>query len=147
MDSRGHLGRALSLRGEEGSELVEFALVLIPLALFLFGIIQWGLIFAANMTLRNASVIAARYATLGPTNQVTQAQVRDKAKQAVAPLLDPDVATATVNLTNVAIGSTTGSTGTSVRVDYNLRLIIPWVVLGTNVSNGHIALSATTVMR
>jgi hypothetical protein len=33
-----------------------------------------------------------------------------------------------------------------VALTYNLKLFIPWVVYGTSVSNGQIALSATTTM-
>ncbi len=147
MGKRGHLGRRLSGGREEGSELVEFALVLLPLALLLFGIIQWGFIIAANMTVRNATVVAARYAIVSIATNAPGVnpipQIRAKAKQAVAPLLDPNIANPTV-LPNFIIGTTTG---TSVRIDYNLRLIIPWVVLGSNVSNSHIPLHATTIMR
>ncbi len=149
MGKRGHLGRRLSGGREEGSELVEFALVLVPLALLMFGIIQWGFIIAANMTIRNATVVAARFASVAivtniPTSNPTD-QIKAIAKQAVKPLLDPNTAIPTVNLTNVIIVGNT--TGTSVRIDYNLKLIIPWVVLGSNVSNSHITLHATTIMR
>ena len=146
MGKRRHLGRALSLGGEQGSELVEFALILVPLALLLFGIIQYGFIFAARMTIRNATVIADRAASLGPhTNNVDIANIQNIAKNAVAPLLDPNNVVSPVNVnTNALVG---GTNAVSVQLQYNLHLIIPWVVFGTNISDGHITLSATTVMR
>ena len=149
MSKRRHLGRRLSSGQEGSSELLEFALIVLPLALLLFGIIQYGFIFAAYTTIRNASVVAARFATVAivtnlPANDPTS-QIQAVATQAVKPMLDPTKATATVGLTNVTVGATNGAT--SVQVQYDLPLIIPWVVLGTNVSNRHITLSATTVMR
>ncbi|MBF8291086.1 MAG: TadE-like protein, partial [Chloroflexi bacterium] len=54
-------GRALSGRPyQKGQSLVEFALVLTPLFLILLGIIQFGFIFNAYITLTNATREAAR---------------------------------------------------------------------------------------
>ncbi len=44
--------------------MVEFAAVLLPLLLIIVGIIQFGLIFGANVTLTNAAREAARAATI-----------------------------------------------------------------------------------
>jgi hypothetical protein len=44
--------------------MVEFAMVLLPLLLIVVGIIQLGLLFAANVTLTNATREAARSATI-----------------------------------------------------------------------------------
>lgn len=139
-------GRGLSWWQRSGESLAEFALVLLPLFLVLFGIIQYGFIFAATMTVRNATVIAARYAMLGPTNSTNVAKVQAVARQAVGPMLNPNNVTAVnVSLTNVTVGATNGAT--SVEIQYSLPLIIPWIVRGTNVSNDHLLLKATTIMR
>jgi len=139
-----HIGRRASGEGESGQSLVEFAMVLLPLALLLCGICQYGFIYAANMTIRNATVIAARYATLSTTNIPTTDQIQDFAKQAVAPMLNPALATAIVD-TNVTVGG--ANWATSVRIQYDLPLIIPWVVYGTNIPGSSLSLSATTIMR
>lgn len=47
-----------------GQALVEFAAVLLPILLIVVGIIQFGLIFGANVTLTNATREAARSATI-----------------------------------------------------------------------------------
>jgi Flp pilus assembly protein TadG len=52
--------RAASRR-DEGAAAVEFALLLIPLLLILFGIMSFGLYFAGSLGLSNASREAARY--------------------------------------------------------------------------------------
>lgn len=49
---------------DRGQAMVEFAMVLLPLLLIIVGIIQFGLLFGANVTLTNASREAARAATI-----------------------------------------------------------------------------------
>ena len=51
-------------RGPRGQAMVEFAAGLLPLLLVVVGIIQFGLIFGANVTLTNAAREAARAATI-----------------------------------------------------------------------------------
>ena len=128
--------------GESGQSLVEFAMVLLPLALLLCGICQYGFIYAANMTIRNATMTAARYATLSTTTP-TPGQVQDFAKQAVAPMLDTNLAIPTVD-PNVTVGGANGAT--SVQIQYDLPLVIPWVVPGKTAGDS-LTLTATTIMR
>jgi Flp pilus assembly protein TadG len=49
---------------ERGQAMVEFAAVLLPILLIVVGIIQFGLIFGANVTLTNAVREGARAATI-----------------------------------------------------------------------------------
>jgi TadE-like protein len=51
-------------RGMDGQALVEFAAVLLPVLLIVVGVIQFGLLFGANVTLTNAVREAARAATI-----------------------------------------------------------------------------------
>lgn len=145
-------GRMSLLRRESGQHLVEFALVLLPLALLLCGICQYGFIYCAAMTVRNASATAARYATLGnggaygtTTNAPTVAQIQSVAQDTLAPMI-----TATINNVIVTVdqNATVGGVGgaTSVKVQYNLPLIIPWVVPGRSAGDTR-AITATTIMR
>jgi Flp pilus assembly protein TadG len=61
---RGRL-RASRRRGEaRGQALVEFVAVLVPLLLLVVGIIQFGLLFAANVTLTNAAREGTRAGTI-----------------------------------------------------------------------------------
>ena len=133
--------RALD-EGESGSALVEFSLVLVPLLVLLCGICQYGFIYAANMTIRNATMTAARYAILSTTTP-TAGQVQDFAKQAVAPMLDPALATANVD-PDVTVGDAGGAT--SVQIQYDLPLVIPWIVPGETAGDS-LSLTATTIMR
>jgi|SRR5579871_1783392 len=126
-------GRTTPINRRGGQTLIEFALTLPLLALVLFGIIQYALIFAASITIRNASVMGAREAVIGTNNAAAVA------KAAVAPLLSPSLASATLQTTNVA-----GAYAYSLTVTYPLPLIIPFVVPGGASSR---TLTATTVMR
>jgi Flp pilus assembly protein TadG len=47
-----------------GQAMVEFAMVLLPLLVVVVGIIQFGLIFGANVSLTNAAREGAREATI-----------------------------------------------------------------------------------
>jgi len=67
------------VHGEEGQNLVEFALLLPILLYILMGIIQFGLIFAVYVTINNSVREAARWGSIyvydntlgGPTNNDT----------------------------------------------------------------------------
>lgn len=50
--------------GEVGQAMVEFAAVILPILLILVAVIQFGLLFGANVTLTNAAREGARAATI-----------------------------------------------------------------------------------
>lgn len=54
-------------RDQSGSAVIEFALAVPVLFLFIIGIIQLGLLFSAYAGMGNAVNEAARYATISPT--------------------------------------------------------------------------------
>ena len=147
MGKRKYVGWRMWSRRQAGSSLVEFALVSVPLFLLLFGIIQFGFIFAAYMTVRNATVIAARYANLQATPPHTVDDIKAFAKLQVKPMLNPNNVTAVnVSQDNVVQIGTVAITNTSVEIQYNLPLIIPWVVHGTNAPGSYLV-KATSIMR
>jgi Flp pilus assembly protein TadG len=55
------------LRDERGANMVEFAVALPVLVLFIWGIFQVGLIYQANAGMQHALGEAARFATIFPT--------------------------------------------------------------------------------
>ena len=124
------------------STLVEFAMVLPLLAMLLFGIIQWGFIIAAQITLRNATAVGARYATLQTNPLPTQQQIVSVTQAAAAPMLKSDQVVVAVN-TDATVGGVGGAK--SVQATYSLPLIIPFVV-AQNLPKS-VTLSATTIMR
>jgi len=122
---KGLLGKRFN--SVSGTTLVEFALTIPLLALLLFGIIQYGFIFAAYTTLRTGASAAARYATLSLPNP-TVPQIQSYAKSAIGPMLLTNGVTAVNVNTNATVGGVTGAK--SVQINYNLELIIPFVVPG-----------------
>jgi Flp pilus assembly protein TadG len=116
--------------------MVEFAVVMPLLAVMLFGIIQYGFIFAAHITLRNATAVGARYATLQTVPAPTLTQIQNVTKSAAGPMLATN--------TNVTVGGVSGAK--SVQAQYNLKLIIPFVVPGATPGSS-VTLTATTIMR
>lgn len=120
-----------------GQTLVEFAIAVVLLALLLFGIIQYGFIFGAYITVRNASAVGARQAVID-TNQAETA-----ARDALSPMLSKANPPATVALTQTNVA---GVNAQSMTVTYDLPLIIPWVVIGSSTPTS-VTLRATTVMR
>ena len=66
----------------EGQSLVEFALVLTPLFLILLGIVQFGFIFNAYITITNATREAAREASIYVYDQTLTQGQNDAARNA-----------------------------------------------------------------
>ncbi len=136
----------MTIRQESGSALVEFALVLLPLALLLCGICQYGFIYAALLTVRNATVVGARYGALvTSTNTPTGDQISSVAQNALGPMLSTnDLSTVVTVDTNATVGGAPGAV--SVTIQYKLPLILPWVVPG-KAAGDTLPLTATTIMR
>jgi Flp pilus assembly protein TadG len=60
----GRLRLPFATRAARGQAMVEFAFVLLPVLLLIVGIVQFGLLFGANVTLTNAAREAARAGTI-----------------------------------------------------------------------------------
>ncbi|MFZ5626308.1 MAG: TadE/TadG family type IV pilus assembly protein [Bacillota bacterium] len=66
-------------RGERGQALVEMALVLPLLLMLLFGIIEFGRIFHAYLTVNNGAREGARLAVVGAQDTAIIARIKDTA--------------------------------------------------------------------
>lgn len=73
-------GRRSDGRSERGAAAVEFALVLLPLALLVFGIIEFGLLLNKQISVANGAREAARYAAI----HYAELDVIDQAKARAA---------------------------------------------------------------
>lgn len=71
MTWRSRTGRA---RGERGASAVEFALVLLPLLLIVFGLIQYGMYFYSSQTGSNTVNAAARQLSVGNCDTAAELQ-------------------------------------------------------------------------
>lgn len=76
-------------REEKGSALVEFALVITLFLMLLMGMVEFGRIFHALLTVENAARQGARVAAVGGTDEQIRAAVRSVSTQ--VPLDDGDI--------------------------------------------------------
>jgi Flp pilus assembly protein TadG len=122
------------MKSESGQSLVEFALIVPLLVLLLFGIVDFGRIFHAYLTIDHAGREAARAASIGKDDtQVKSTAVTD----AVGIGLTSDRVVISPNGTRVS------GNDVSVTITYPITFLTP--VIGSIV--GPITLEDTTVMR
>lgn len=67
-------------RNERGAALIEFAIALPVLVLFIYGIFRLGLLFQANAGMQHALGEGARLATIYPTPSNSQIQTKMNSK-------------------------------------------------------------------
>lgn len=122
--------------------MVELALTIPILAMFLFGIVQYGFIFGAYVTLQNAAGVAARFATLSDPKP-SEAEVAAVARDAIMPMLPVQQLRAPqVNL-NESVGGVGGAR--RVELTYDLQIFFPFVVPQSQ--NGVFPLTTSVIMR
>jgi Flp pilus assembly protein TadG len=131
----------LRCREERGSSLVEAAILLPFLVLMVFGIIEYGSIMSAYVTLRNASAVAARAAVL---DAATATGIKQAAKDAISPMLDQSRLTDDRILIDTT-KQVNGQNATEVKLSYDLPLVVPFIVPGH--TGDHLTLTAATTMR
>ena len=124
------------LKGEDGQDIVEFALVLPILAMLLFGIIDYGWIFYNQARVGNAARDGARFAVMNykeaeaskgalTTEAYLQKQVEDNVKD----VLPGNLQTTDADLT-VTVGKVTNAPGDEkivVTVSAKIKLFTPVV--------------------
>lgn len=153
-------GRRHPASGEDhGAAAVEFALVVIPLLLIVFGIIEFGLIFAQNQALGNGARQGARLGVVAnpsgsgsPTescaailSQVQSAAstigIASGAISAQVDITDPTAGTSTpcpaassgASTTVFPCQGTNSGTIMTVTATYNSKVLVPLVITGSTV--------------
>lgn len=125
-------------QGDRGAAAVEFALVLPVLLLVIFGIIDFGRMLYAKITLAEAAREGARAAAL-----VGQSAGQSQVAKSVTGL---DTSAGPVTATVVACTSDPDADAT-VTVTYTFKLVTPLAALvGIGGSDGEIPLTETSVM-
>lgn len=120
-----------------GQTLVEFTFVCLLLVTLLFAICQYGFLFAAYITVRNASAVGARqYAVL----LKSAAESQKAAIGACYPMLQTNLVTATAGTATII----TNNDAKSMTVSYAMPLVVPFVVPGGGATK---TLTATTIMK
>jgi Flp pilus assembly protein TadG len=121
------------MKSQNGQSLVEFALVLPLLVLLLFGIMDFGRIFHAYLTIDHAGREAARAASIGKDNTTVKSTAVNGATGLAL----------TVGQVGVTPATRTSGTDVTVTIIYPITFLTP--VIGSIV--GPITLEDTTVMR
>ncbi len=124
--------RTIELRSERGQSLTEFALALPILALVLFAVIQFGIVFNNYVTLVDATRAGARKGAVG-RQQPNPAQAVSDEVQASAKDLDSSKLTVTVNSTWQPSSDVT----VTARYPYSISL------LGMVVKSGYLTTTTT----
>ncbi|WP_066314429.1 TadE/TadG family type IV pilus assembly protein [Bacillus sp. FJAT-29814] len=122
------------MKSEKGQSMVEFALILPLLILMLFGIIDFGRIFHAYLTIDHAGREAARAASIGKDDTFIKQKAVDNG------------VSISLKGTNVAIsptGTKKSGDNVTITITYPINFLTP--VIGNVV--GPITLKDTTVMR
>lgn len=120
--------------------MLEFAVVLPVLIVFILGIIQYGLIFANHLVLLNTTATAARYSTVGEPRP-TYDEVSAFISLSMYSPLSVD------RIKSVSLVENAGGLDDvrEVTVKYSLELFFPWIVPQN--SNGILELTATAITR
>ncbi len=122
-------------RNVKGQTIVEFALILPILLLILLGILEFGRIFSAWMSITHASREGARDAALGGTTLQVEERI-----DAVSAGLNP----ARIVVLVTPSGSRPRGTMVTVRINYSIDMITPLI---GNVVGDPLNISAETTMR
>ncbi|WP_270181368.1 TadE family protein [Alkalihalobacillus sp. CinArs1] len=122
------------MKSEKGQSMVEFALVLPVLIVLLFGIVDFGRIFHAYLTIDHASREAARSASVGEDDATIRAVAVDNATS--------------INLSGSQVSISPGGKKTSgsevrITISHNIDFLTPVIASLT----GPIDLTSTTAMR
>lgn len=147
--------------GSDGQSVAEFAIVAVPLLLLLLGILQFGLIYNAQVGLTNAIRDAARFGSTQPALDETSAGITatstyNKLTASLAKYVSPYNAGDLDSTTRVCVSQHADGAGADpafVRVTaaYDHPLIVP--LIGSIIdaidgsSNGRFRITATTELR
>ncbi len=141
-------GHVRTNRDDSGAVAVEFALVMPILLLVVFGIINFGFVFAQQIALNNGARQGARYAAVDGR---TCDQIATEAKQSAATVGMTAAQVPTPTITPACSGSSKPCTGTTPGTNVTVTMTIPaaWAVPFAPVftSGNAPSLTGTGVMR
>lgn len=122
------------MKSEKGQSLVEFALVIPILIMLLFGIIDFGRVFHAYLTIDHAGREAARAASVGEKNVGKIREIAVKQATSIG-LSEGDV--------SVPGGVPSSGNDVTVRISHS----VPFITPGISALKGSFPITDTTVMR
>ena len=123
--------------------MTEFAVVVPVLVLLVFGLMQFGFLFAAHLTVRNAASITARHLILGDPDDCESraAEAPAVAANAISMTLDPARIGSVDPQCNYPMN---GKTARRVEIVYNFPLLFSFVLPSGAVT---LPVKASAIMR
>jgi Flp pilus assembly protein TadG len=116
---------------QEGQALVEFAVLSTPLFLILLGAIQFGFIYATQITVVNMARDGARTAAYyGTTEPSSDTDVLAAIKGDAGALSTATPAPLSITVSPATQASRTAGSAIKVTVTYSQTIIFPWVMPG-----------------
>lgn len=130
-------------KNEKGQSIVEFALILPLLLTLLLGLIEFGWIFSAQVTITNAARVSARVAAISGGPPSTDYQVAAIDAMNIKAITNPSVSVPVIGPVSVE-GTTTNMAVVTVRGDVKTltHFFDQWLFGGDKIT-----LSATAKMR
>lgn len=125
-----------NLKNQKGQALIEFAIIMPILLMFVMGILQFGMMLNSYLTIENASREGARAGIIGSSD----IEIRDLII-VTSPSLNPE--NLTVTITPDEASRKSGDTLT-VNVTYSYKLIVPII---SSFFNDGVVLRGQTSMR
>ncbi|MDZ4278527.1 MAG: TadE/TadG family type IV pilus assembly protein [Dehalococcoidia bacterium] len=123
--------RGRSRRGERAQSLVEFALLAPVLIILMLGIIDYGRVYFAYISVTNGARTGADYAATGPTAASDLAGIKNAATAETSELLNTSPTNPNVS---AAIGTDgQGRTYADVTVEYTFTTLFPWPGLPSSI--------------
>lgn len=126
------------LKDKKGQALVEMALILPILLLFIFGITEFGRVFATDLVLNHAAREGARAASVGSSDSDVLLIVKNRAL-----VLSLDSSKLIVSI-NPLEGSRCRGDAVTVKIKYPVKIYAP--VISNIIGNSYIV-SGETIMR
>ncbi|WP_105617248.1 TadE/TadG family type IV pilus assembly protein [Vallitalea okinawensis] len=124
------------LKNEKGQSLVEFAIILPLVLIIILGIIEFGIMFNAYLTITSASREGARLGAVGGSDSEIESLI-----SSITPQLNADKLVVTITPSE---GARDRGDSITVTASYDYQVLIP--LLGDIISN-LVDLTAQTVMR
>jgi Flp pilus assembly protein TadG len=103
----------MKFASQKGAAMVEFALILIPLLILTFGLIEFGLLMYNQQVLTNATREGARLGIIQRTPRIDQGEIRTEVKKYADTHLvtfSGPISTDTITINNFPVSSTPGNT-------------------------------------
>ncbi len=119
------------VRSDRGQALVELALIAPVLIILMLGVIDYGRVYFAYISVTNGARVGADYAATGPAEAADTAGIKAAALTDTSDLLDqsptnPDVTVTTAN-------DSQGRLYADVTMTYTFSTLFPWPGLPTSI--------------